>query len=146
MPSLHALLDDALQAAGWFSLPDGDGWDRSATLGDSGLPLHLALVPLGTDTALAPLVFLASLPAAITPESQPVAAALVGQAAADRVPVGTVVLDDGVVRYRLALDPRLAPHSPERALALAAVGADWAEGALAELVPALVAHGVAFED
>ena len=143
--TLHTMVDGPLVAAGWDRMGD-DGWDRQVELDPSGLPVHLALVPLGEDTTDAPIVFLASLPVLVAGPDRGAAAAVVGEFAAGRVPVGTVVLVEGDVRYRLSHDPRLAPHSAERALALAAVGEDWASAALPDLVRALGSAGVTFED
>ena len=143
--TLYSMIDGPLVAAGWDRMGD-DGWERQADLDPSGLPVHLALFPLGEDASDAPLVFLASLPVLVAGPDRASAAAVVGEFASGRVPVGTVVLVEGDVRYRLSHDPRLAPHSAERALALAAVGEDWASAALPDLVRALGSAGVTFED
>ena len=143
--TLTETLDAPLQADGWMPLDGTLGWDREADLGPSGLPVHLALLPLG-DGPDAPLVFLASLPVLVAHRHRETAAAVVAEHDAARVSVGTVVLADGTVRYRLAHDPRLGRHSPRRALQLAAVGLDWAQTVLPDLVRALARHGVVFED
>ena len=143
--TLSDTLDGPLQAGGWRPLGETTGWDREADLDPSGLPVYLALLPLG-DGPDAPLVFLASLPVLVARDHREAAAAVVAEHAAVRVPVGTVVLEDGTIRYRLAHDPRLGRHSPRRALELATVGLDWAETVLPDLVRALGRHGVVFED
>ena len=139
---LSTLLAALLPADGWEPLPGGECWRRDAKLDPGGsvpLPVALALVPLGGDP-LAPLVFTATVPAPVRPPRR--AGALLAAFSSERVAVGTVEVSGGRVRYRLAHDPAVAPHSVETIRGLVKAGTARAEESLSDALFALAAAGM----